>query len=67
MTEQSSCNGNCIGCALHKGEDPNKKKTLRDLKISQSAIIKEVGGTGSLRQHFLDMGVIPEAQVTLIK
>lgn len=41
--------------------------TLKDLKIGQSAIIKSVGGEGALRQHFLDMGVIPSAEVTLIK
>ena len=33
--------------------------TLKELKINQSAIIKTVGGEGALRQHFLDMGVIP--------
>ena len=41
--------------------------TIRDLEIGQSAIVKSVGGSGSLRQHFLDMGVIPGARVTLIK
>ena len=41
--------------------------TLRDLKIGSSAVIKSVGGEGALRQHFLDMGVIPDAEVTLIK
>ena len=41
--------------------------TLRDLKINQSAVINQVGGEGSLRQHFLDMGLIPGAEVTLIK
>ncbi len=41
--------------------------TLNELKIGESAIIREVGGQGSLRQHFLDMGVIPGAEVTLIK
>lgn len=41
--------------------------TLKDLKVGQSAIIKSVGGEGALRQHFLDMGVIPSAEVTLIK
>lgn len=40
---------------------------LRELKIGQSAVIKTVGGQGSLRQHFLDMGVIPGAEVTLVK
>ncbi|MDO4865738.1 MAG: ferrous iron transport protein B [Clostridia bacterium] len=41
--------------------------TLRDLKIGQSARIDAVGGEGALRQHFLDMGVIPGAEVTLVK
>ncbi|MBO5798273.1 MAG: ferrous iron transport protein B [Clostridia bacterium] len=41
--------------------------TLKDLKIGQSAVIDRVGGEGSLRQHFLDMGVIPGAEVTLMK
>ncbi len=41
--------------------------TLRELKIGQTAVITAVGGEGSLRQHFLDMGVIPGAEVTLTK
>lgn len=41
--------------------------TLKDLKPGQSASIIEVGGQGALRQHFLDMGVIPGAEVTMIK
>lgn len=41
--------------------------TLKDLEIGKSARITAVGGEGSLRQHFLDMGVIPGAVVTLIK
>ena len=41
--------------------------TLRELQIGQSAIIQRVGGEGALRQHFLDMGVIPGARVSLIK
>ena len=41
--------------------------TLKDLKPGESGIIKTVGGTGALRQHFLDMGVIPGAEVTVIK
>ena len=41
--------------------------TLKDLKIGQSATITHVGGEGALRQHFLDMGVIPGAEITLIK
>ena len=41
--------------------------TIRDLKPGQSACITEVGGSGSLRQHFLDMGVIPGAEITVVK
>ena len=40
---------------------------LKDLKIGEKAIIKSVGGEGALRQHFLDMGVIPGAKVTVVK
>ena len=41
--------------------------TLDSLKPGQSAVIHTVGGEGALRQHFLDMGVIPGAQITLVK
>lgn len=41
--------------------------TLRELKIGKSAKIISVGGEGALRQHFLDMGVIPGAELTVIK
>ena len=41
--------------------------TLKELGIRESAVITEVGGEGELRQHFLDMGVIPGAEVTVIK
>ena len=41
--------------------------TLKELKIGKKAIIKSVGGEGALRQHFLDMGVIPGAQVMVVK
>lgn len=41
--------------------------TLNELKVGESAIIVSVGGSGSLRQHFLDMGVIPGIPVTLVK
>lgn len=40
--------------------------TLKDLKIGKSAVIKKVGGEGSLRQHFLDMGVIPGARAVVV-
>ena len=41
--------------------------TIRDLKPGQSARILSVGGEGALRQHFLDMGVLPGAELCLIK
>ncbi|MBR4758865.1 MAG: ferrous iron transport protein B [Lachnospiraceae bacterium] len=41
--------------------------TIQDLKIGQSAMITKVGGEGALRQHFLDMGMIPGAEVTVVK
>ena len=40
---------------------------LSELKPGESARITKVGGSGSLRQHFLDMGLIPDAFLTLIK
>ncbi len=41
--------------------------TLRDLQMGESAVITTVCGRGALRQHFLDMGMIPGVQVTLVK
>ncbi len=41
--------------------------TLKELKTGESAVIRAVGGEGALRQHFLDMGVIPGAEVTVVK
>ena len=41
--------------------------TLNELEIGHSAAIESVGGEGALRQHFLDMGVIPGAEVTTIR
>lgn len=41
--------------------------TLDELQIGQSAILETVGGEGALRQHFLDMGLIPGAEVTLMR
>ncbi|MBR2570657.1 MAG: ferrous iron transport protein B [Clostridia bacterium] len=40
---------------------------LNELKTGQSARIGQVGGEGALRQHFLDMGVIPGAEIMLVK
>ena len=41
--------------------------TLNELRVGETAAVTAVGGTGALRQHFLDMGVIPGAEVTLVK
>lgn len=41
--------------------------TIKDLEIGQSATIISVGGEGALRQHFLDMGLIPGVKVKLVK
>ncbi len=41
--------------------------TLRDLPIGKTATIRSVGGEGALRQHFLDMGLIPQGSVTMVK
>ena len=41
--------------------------TLRDLKAGETASVSSVGGTGALRQHFLDMGIIPGTEVTVVK
>lgn len=41
--------------------------TLRELPIGKTATIRSVGGEGALRQHFLDMGLIPEGEVTVVK
>lgn len=41
--------------------------TLNELEPGESCKVSEVGGTGALRQHFLDMGIIPGAKMTLIK
>lgn len=41
--------------------------TLNELSVGQSAVITAVEGSGALRQHILDMGVLPDAQVTVMK
>ena len=41
--------------------------TLKQLEIGQTAVVTEVGGEGALRQHFLDMGLIPGVPVTVVK
>jgi len=44
-----------------------KTMTLRDLELGATGTVTAVGGEGALRQHFLDMGIIPGAEVTLVK
>lgn len=41
--------------------------TLKELPIGKTATIVTVGGEGALRQHFLDMGIIPKAEITMVK
>ncbi len=41
--------------------------TIKDLAIGETGLITDVGGEGALRQHFLDMGVIPGVKVTVVK
>lgn len=41
--------------------------TLKDLNIGETAVVGTVGGEGALRQHFLDMGLIPGEEVALVK
>ena len=41
--------------------------TLDELAVGQSAVLQTVGGEGALRQHFLDMGLIPGEEVTLVR
>ena len=41
--------------------------TLKELAIGKNAVIRTVGASGALRQHFLDMGMIPGAEVTVVK
>ena len=58
-------------CRDDRGKEMDSLKsddmTLRELKIGQSAVVESVGGSGSLRQHFLDMGVIPGAEVSVVR
>ena len=41
--------------------------TLKELPVGKSAVITSVGGEGALRQHFLDMGVIPGTEVACVR
>jgi ferrous iron transport protein B len=40
---------------------------LKELEIGKSAVVSSVGGDGALRQHFLDMGIIPGVEVVIVK
>ena len=42
-------------------------KTLKQMEIGKPAVVTKVGGDGALRQHFLDMGLIPGTEVTVVK
>lgn len=41
--------------------------TLKEMRIGESASVTSVGGSGALRQHFLDMGIIPGTKVSIVK
>jgi len=41
--------------------------TMDELKPGESAYIETVGGSGALRHHLLDMGLTPDAEITLQK
>ena len=41
--------------------------TLKDLEIGKTALVRSVGGSGAVRRHLLDMGVIPGTAVTVVK
>ena len=41
--------------------------TLKELAIGRSAVIRTVGGEGALRQHFLDMGILPGMEITVVQ
>ena len=55
------------GLQQENKEKRNAVMTLRDLPVGKTATIRSVGGEGALRQHFLDMGLIPQGEVTVVK
>ncbi len=56
------------GTTQHRARKRMSKTTRLDqLEIGKTATVVSVGGEGALRQHFLDMGLIPDADVTLVK
>ena len=48
-------------------EDKETGMNLGQLKAGESCVVNTVGGEGALRQHFLDMGIIPGAEITIVK
>ena len=52
---------------LIMSEAMETKMNLGQLKAGESCIVDTVGGEGALRQHFLDMGIIPGAEITIVK
>ena len=57
----------CFGAVRNTRQNGEVTMTLRELEPGKSALIRKVGGEGALRQHFLDMGRIPGAEVTAVK
>ncbi len=49
------------------GDSQEKSMNLGQLKAGESCTVVSVGGEGALRQHFLDMGIIPGAEITIVK
>ena len=49
------------------GESQTSGMNLGELKAGESCVVVSVGGQGALRQHFLDMGIIPGAEITIVK
>ena len=41
--------------------------TLNELDVGKTAVVTRVGGSGALRQHFLDMGILPGARLKLVR
>ena len=54
-------------CRQPKDGGMETNMTLKELPIGKTATIVSVGGEGALRQHFLDMGIIPKAEITMVK
>ena len=52
---------------IHVSEAKETGMNLGQLKAGESCIVDKVGGEGALRQHFLDMGIIPGAEITIVK